>query len=98
MQTLSVVEREVLFQALFQLRNRRVLVQVDVLVLDRAPEPFHEHIVQRASMTTTFNWNTGSSSLGDHLLKAAASVVGGEADKADNVKTATVSVVKKKAR
>jgi len=52
-----------------------------------------------ASPTITFDWDTTDSSLGEHLLKAEASVVDGEdeTDTADNVKTATVSVVEKKA-
>ena len=47
--------------------------------------------------TLTFSWNTASSSLGTHVLKAEASVVPDETDTADNIKTATVSVVEKKA-
>ncbi len=49
------------------------------------------------SQVVGFNWDTATSSLGDHVLKTEASIVGGETDIADNVKTATVSVVEKKA-
>ena len=40
MQTFVIVERKVLVQALFQPRYSLVLVQIDVLILDHAPEPF----------------------------------------------------------
>ncbi len=49
MRAFMVVEYEELLQALSQLRNRCILVQVDVLILDRAPEPFHKHVVQYTS-------------------------------------------------
>jgi len=51
MRALLVVEAEVIAQALFQLHHRLVLVQVDMLILDRAPEPLDEHIVQGAPAT-----------------------------------------------
>lgn len=49
------------------------------------------------SKTITFNWDTSSSTLGDHILKAEASIVEGETDTADNSKTATITVVEKTA-
>lgn len=54
-------------------------------------------LVAGDSTTLSFNWNTTSTSLGDHLLEARASVVDGETDEANNVKTATVSVIEAKA-
>jgi len=44
------------------------------------------------SATETFYWDTAGVSLGDHLLKAAASVVAGETNTSDNSRTATVRV------
>ena len=41
----DIVERKVLTQALFQLKDPFVLVKVDVLVLDGTPEPFHKDVV-----------------------------------------------------
>ena len=49
------------------------------------------------SETLSFSWVTTGASLGDHLLEARASVVEGETETANNVKTATVSVIKAKA-
>ena len=51
MQTLVIVERKVLVQALFQLGNPCVLAQVEVLVLDGTPEAFDEDVVPRAATT-----------------------------------------------
>ena len=53
MQTLVIVEREVLMQALFQLTDSLVLVQVDVLILDRALEPLDEHVKAVPIVKTT---------------------------------------------
>lgn len=50
-----------------------------------------------ASTTISFGWDTTDVSLGDHVLKAQASVVEGETDTADNSMTTTVTVVEKKA-
>lgn len=49
-----------------------------------------------ASQVVEFNWDTTTSKLGEHVLKAQASVVEGETDTADNSMTATVTVVDKK--
>src|SRR3546814_8213624 len=46
MRSLTVVEGEVLRQAQRQLGDRAVAFQVDVLVLDAAPEPLHKNIVE----------------------------------------------------
>jgi len=49
------------------------------------------------SQTIRFTWNTTGSSLGNHTLRAEASVVEGETDTADNFKELIVSVVEKAA-
>jgi hypothetical protein len=59
MQTLVIVEREILVQALFQPKNPCVLVQVDVLALDGTPEPFDEDVVQCAATTIHIDANSG---------------------------------------
>lgn len=45
-----------------------------------------------SSTTISFNWDTSTSSLGVHVIKAQAGVVPGETDTADNVKTADVVI------
>lgn len=45
------------------------------------------------STTLSFSWDTTGASVGDHVLEAQASVVEGETNTSNNVKTATVSVV-----
>lgn len=49
------------------------------------------------STIVTFNWDTTTSSIGDHNLKAEASAVIGETDTADNSMTTTVTVKEKSA-
>ncbi|NOZ26246.1 MAG: S8 family serine peptidase [Nitrospirae bacterium] len=44
------------------------------------------------STTETFYWDTTGATLGEHLLKAAASVVAGETNVSDNSRTVTVRV------
>ena len=44
------------------------------------------------STILSFAWNTLSSTLGNHTIKAGASVVTGETDTADNVKTVIVTI------
>jgi subtilisin family serine protease len=44
------------------------------------------------STIVTFSWDTTSEALGDHILEAAASVVPGETETADNSMTTTVNV------
>jgi hypothetical protein len=44
---LAVVEREVFDQSERELSHRTVALQVDVLVLEATPEPFHKDVVQR---------------------------------------------------
>jgi hypothetical protein len=51
MRTLIVIEPKVLAQALYQLRDGLILVQIDVLVLDRTPESFYKDVVQGSSAT-----------------------------------------------
>ncbi len=46
-----------------------------------------------ASSTETFYWDTADVSPGDHILKASASVVAGEANTTDNSKSVTVTIV-----
>lgn len=46
---LSVVEREIFRQAKGQLGDRAVSLQLHLLVLDAAPQPFDEDVVQGAS-------------------------------------------------
>jgi len=46
-----VVEGEVTLQASRQGQAGVIVVQVDVFVLDRAPEPFDKHVIQRPSAT-----------------------------------------------
>ena len=46
---LSVVEREIFRQATGQLGDRAVALQIHLLVLDAAPQPFDEDVVQGAS-------------------------------------------------
>ncbi len=45
-----------------------------------------------ASTTETFYWDTVNATLGNHLLKADASVVAGEANTSDNSRTVTVTI------
>ena len=45
-----------------------------------------------ASSIESFTWNTTGASIGDHTIKAEASVVEGETDTADNVMTTTITV------
>lgn len=45
-----------------------------------------------ATQNLDFSFNTSSSSIGDHTLKAEAIPVSGEIDAADNVKTASIAV------
>jgi len=45
-----------------------------------------------SSQSLTFNWNTSSSSIGAHTLKAEASAVPEETDTEDNIKAAVVEV------
>lgn len=45
-----------------------------------------------ASTVLSFNWSTSGAALGNHLLKATASAVSGEATPGDNQLTTTVSV------
>lgn len=45
-----------------------------------------------SSTTLSFSWSTASSSLNTHTIKAAASVVTGETDTADNTKTTLVTI------
>ena len=47
--TLMVVEPEVVCQALVELGDALVVPQVDILVLDRAPESLDEGVVQRST-------------------------------------------------
>jgi len=75
-----------------------------VTLMDTTPEPDvligSEDVILLAAGTSTtlsFTWDTTDASPGDHVLKAEASVVAGETDTTDNVKTATVNVVEKKA-
>ena len=49
MKPLIVVEREVAFEARFKRRDARIVFEVNVLILDRPPEPFDKDIVQRAA-------------------------------------------------
>ncbi len=44
------------------------------------------------STIVSFNWDTASEELGEHVLEASASVVSGEAETVDNIMTATVNV------
>src|SRR5256885_14633717 len=50
MQTLLVVIREVPAEPALQLRHPLVPPQVEVLILDRPPQPFHEHVVQAPAL------------------------------------------------
>ena len=43
----SVVELEILCQAQLQPEHVGIPFQINILVLDAAPEPFHEDVVQR---------------------------------------------------
>lgn len=45
-----------------------------------------------SSTTIPFSWNTASSSLNTHIIEARASIVLGETDTADNVKTTSVTI------
>jgi len=45
------------------------------------------------STSLNFDWDTGTASVGDHVLKAEASIVPGEADTEDNSKASIVSIV-----
>jgi len=45
-----------------------------------------------ASQVLTFNWDTSTSSIGSHIIKAEASAVEGETDTADNSKTTVIEV------
>jgi minor extracellular protease Epr len=45
-----------------------------------------------ASTVVTFTWDTTGKTLGSHVLEAAASVVPGEENTADNIKTTTVNI------
>jgi hypothetical protein len=47
--TLMVVEVEVVMQSRFQLWDRIILHEVDVLVLDRAPQALDENVVQSSA-------------------------------------------------
>lgn len=49
MTALGVVEVEVSYQSLSKLPRRLVGAQVDILVLDAAPEPFDENVVDPAA-------------------------------------------------
>ena len=71
MRTFIVVELKVALQALFQLRHRGILVQVDVFIFDGAPEPLHEDIVQ--GTPTTVHAHTDP-----RLLQARRECLGGE--------------------
>ncbi len=42
-----IIESEVIRKALFEFRHTAIVTQVDILLLDAAPEPFDEHIIQR---------------------------------------------------
>lgn len=46
-----------------------------------------------SSASLSFSWDTSTSSSGDHAIKAEASVVTGETDASDNVKTTTVTIL-----
>lgn len=46
-----------------------------------------------ASQTLTFSWDTTSTSSGDHVLQATASAVASESNLANNVTTATVTII-----
>lgn len=48
-----------------------------------------------ASATISFNWDTSGAAIGNHILKAEASVVPGETNTTDNSMTATVIVKEK---
>src|ERR1022692_28109 len=48
-QTLVVVKPEVAFDARSRLPHRRVVLQVNLLVFQRAPQPLHENIVHAAA-------------------------------------------------
>src|SRR4029077_16278698 len=50
-QALLVVEAEVLAQALNRYRDRFVALEVHLLVLHRAPQPLHEHVVEGPAAT-----------------------------------------------
>ena len=49
-------------------------------------------ILAGAVADVPFNWNTIGASIGDHILKAEASIVEGETDTADNIMTTIVTV------
>ncbi len=49
MEPLLVVEVEVATQVLYGLRDRPVLVEIDLLVFHGTPEPFNEDVVEDAS-------------------------------------------------
>ena len=78
MWALIVVEREVLVQALYQLNNRRAIVQVEVLILDGAPEPLYQDVVQGPAAAIS-----GYIGKGVSLAKAIADFAAAYADQTE---------------
>src|SRR5262250_2840810 len=68
MQSLVVVELEISVQAGFQIGNRCIVLKVNVLILDRPPKPFDEHIVQGAASAIHAHPNVGGFETGGELL------------------------------
>jgi len=66
-QTLMVVEVEVVMQSRFQLWDRVILHEVDVLVLDRAPQALDENVVQGSAPAVHAHLDAGSLQDADEL-------------------------------
>src|SRR5437016_2390110 len=49
MQAILIVELKIRFQPAFCIRDRLILFEIHLLVLDTSPEPFHENVVQCSS-------------------------------------------------
>ena len=49
MQAILIVELKILFQPAFCIRDRLILFEIHLLVLNASPEPFNENVVQCSS-------------------------------------------------
>ena len=59
MRTVVVVENEVVMQADIELWHRLVAFEVNVFILHRSPQPFHEDVVQGSALAIHADANFG---------------------------------------
>ncbi len=59
MESLIVVELEVLIQALLQFYHNGVIPEIDVFILDGSPQSFDEDVVKHTAVSVHSDWDAG---------------------------------------